>query len=339
MANFALITLSITFLFFGSLQTVSQTFQLARKAAGSDRVERYFDHSYLLVLVMEAGQALCLMVYLFQQLVLGRIVKTRAVAPASEEDREIPVNIFIMFPSAVLDIVGVVLNNIGLVLSRDAGTFQMLSSTCMIWCGLLSVPAFRRNMAWFQWCGMAVILLGLFVKARVMIPGIFPEFEEKKDCDVYTATYSTATPVDHHDHHITIIGYASIVLGQLAYAGIYMYEEDIVNKYRIPPLKMVGYRGLFGCFAMGLLLWPLYFVKIGQAGDNSLFGTGPDHRLEDAIDGFTQIFGGSSNWLLAMILLFLVSCGINNSARLAISKEVGATGAVVLDNGRILLGW
>ena len=329
MTTFVII-LTITFLLFGSLQTITQTFQLARKVAGRDHVERYFDHSYLLVLPMELGQALCLLPYLFQQRLMTK-----------QDDQEIPVNIFVVFPGTILDICGGVLNNLGLVMSRDAGSFQMLTSSRMVWCGLLSIPVFRRNLKWSQWSGVAVIVLGLFVKASVMFPSIFPDYEDRNHCGDYSNQTSSdrqeAGEPPNEKHLNVIIGYVCIVLGQLSYACMNVYDENNVKKYRIPPLKAVGYKGVFGIFVMGLVLWPLYFIKIGAG--SILLGTGPDHRLEDAIDGFTQIFSGSSSWLLVMILLYIISSGIFNFARLAINKEIGATTAAVLDNGRILLVW
>ena len=67
---------------------------------------------------------------------------------------------------------------------------------------------------------------------------------------------------DQHDHHITFIGYFCIILGQMSYASMNVYEEKTVKKYKIPPLKAVGFKGIFGVFSMGLLLWPLYFIRV-----------------------------------------------------------------------------
>ena len=148
----------------GSLQTIMQTFQLARKAAGSDEVERYFEHPYLLVLAMECGQGLCLLAYFLQDHIVGKTGEEGT----EEKEKELAVNIFILFPAALLDIGGCVLNNVGLVMSRDAGTYQMLVSSCMVWCGLISIPVFRRNLAGCQWWGIGVIAFGLFVKACLL---------------------------------------------------------------------------------------------------------------------------------------------------------------------------
>ena len=81
-------------------------------------------------------------------------------------------------------------------------------------------------------------------------------------------------------------------------------------------------------------MWPLYFIKVGER-----LGKGPDNRLEDAIDGFVQVFGGSSDLLLVSTVFFVIFTGIYNFARIAISQNIGSTTAAVMDNVRILLVW
>ena len=85
---------------------------------------------------------------------------------------------------------------------------------------------------------------------------------------------------------------------------------------------------------MGLILWPLYFVKIGKG-----LGKGPDNRLEDAVDGFTQIIGGSSNLLLTSSILYMVFSALYNACRISVTQRIGATTSAVLDNVRIVIVW
>ena len=159
--------LLMTLVVAGCLQTVMQTFQLARRATGVDQVETYLKHPYLQNLFADTGLVICLLVHLLQQVVM----KERAAV----REEEIPVNIFILLPPALIELAGGILNYAGLAFMRgDAGTYQMLSASLMIWCGLLSIPVFRRNLSWFQWLGMLVIAGGLFVKASIMFPSIFP---------------------------------------------------------------------------------------------------------------------------------------------------------------------
>ena len=124
--------------------TICQTFQLARKAKGSDQVERYYSHPYLHELFGSFGLSLCLLGHLIQQ---GRARKKKV----NETENEIPVNIFIMLPAALFNTAGEIFKNTGLYYMRgDAGTYQALTSSLMIWSGLLSIPVFRRNLSWLK---------------------------------------------------------------------------------------------------------------------------------------------------------------------------------------------
>lgn len=52
--------------------------------------------------------------------------------------------------------------------------------------------------------------------------------------------------------------------------------------------------GLFGFVILSILLVPMYYIKVG----NSIFNN-PGGRMEDALDGFTQI---KNNWRVALAL-------------------------------------
>lgn len=98
-------------------------------------------------------------------------------------------------------------------------------------------------------------------------------------------------------------------------------EEKFVNKYRVAPLQAVGWEGLFvftnggiagrnfdtgpflsrddagffGFVVLSLLLVPMYFIPVG----NTIFQN-PGGQLEDAIDGFYQIY---NSWQVALGVL------------------------------------
>ena len=57
----------ISFLTFGTLNSVAVTFLLARKSKGRDGITYYFDHSYILTLMAFLGKAMCLIPYLIKK--------------------------------------------------------------------------------------------------------------------------------------------------------------------------------------------------------------------------------------------------------------------------------
>ena len=137
-----------------------------------------------------------------------------------------------------------------------------------LWSFMNSPPNVLR---WSQWLAMVIIACGLFVKASVLIPAIFPDYREKNHClDRYTNTTEkvSASAVskeevtkDHSDNVTMVIGFLCMLLGCFICSCMEIYEETSITKYNIPPMKVVGYKGVFGVLATSLLLLPLYFIR------------------------------------------------------------------------------
>ena len=70
-----------------------------------------------------------------------------------------------------MDILATSLDYMGLAFMKDAGLFQMLRVTPMLWCAIISIPVLRQRVKWTQWLGMFVVIAGIFIKA---IPLLFP---------------------------------------------------------------------------------------------------------------------------------------------------------------------
>ena len=70
-----------------------------------------------------------------------------------------------------MDILATSLDYMGLAFLKDAGLFQMLRVTPMLWCAILSIPILRQRVKLYQWFGMVVVVVGIFIKA---IPLLFP---------------------------------------------------------------------------------------------------------------------------------------------------------------------
>jgi len=194
--------------------------------------------------------------------------------------------------------------------------------------------------------GMLVIAGGLAIKASEMF---LPGYEEKDYCaskldnatawdnitDYTTPVPEPTEPATIDEGIIVPIGYVLIIAGEFLHGAQFVYEEKYLVKYNLPPLKVVGWEGIFGFITMGLLLWPLYFIKVGPP-----IGTGPDGRFEDAIDGFTQIFGGQPDvWLLMWTLGNMCSIACFNFAGVSVTAELSSTTRAVLDNLRIIFIW
>ena len=96
--------------------------------------------------------------------------------------------------------------------------------------------------------------------------------------------------------------YFNIFPLQFFYAAQWVYEEKYLRKYKISSLKVVGLEGnthiifapfnipgIYGALTLFVLLWPMYFIKIGKQ-----FGLGPEYRYNmiDKIRGYFQNLSG-----------------------------------------------
>ena len=107
---------------------------------------------------------MCFGAYFFMKYVINK--KNPSAIDGDAKD----MNPLILFPAALMDIVATSLGYIGLGFMKDAGFFQMLRVTPIIFCGLLSIPILKQRLKWFNWTGILLVCTGLIIKAipRVM---------------------------------------------------------------------------------------------------------------------------------------------------------------------------
>ena len=83
---------------------------------------------------------------------------------------------WLFLPSSIMDVIAINMMAIGDVLTKDQATKAILGSTTMIWCYLISIPLFKREMKTHQWIGIFLISVGGFVKVSIIVPGLFPNY-------------------------------------------------------------------------------------------------------------------------------------------------------------------
>jgi hypothetical protein len=76
----------------------------------------------------------------------------------------------------------------------------------------------------------------------------------------------------------------------------------------------------------------MYFINVGEK-----FGKNPRHVMEDAIDGFYQLY--NNIYLLILFTANVLSIALHLFVGISITKELDATTRVMLDNIRILAIW
>jgi len=351
----------VTMVITGTLNTISATLQIARPSRNKFGKLEYFEHYYVQTLFMMLGETLCMVAYL----ILKWYHKDH---PEKVDGEAKPMNPLVMWPAAFMDIVATSLGYMGLAFMQNAGMFQMLRVTPMIWCGLLSMPLLKQKLKWYNWFGMLVVACGLIIKA---IPLFFPLPEDKgldwkEACVEQNMRHKHLTNLtlwgqsplngaEAEDNESSCnsnclmgIGAAMVIVGEFFHGLQFVYEQKYMNKYDLHPLKVVGFEGISGVLTLCVLLWPMYFITFDKTGIMEGVALGPEGRFEDAIDAFVMIFNGNQghsgplendNWLLGWTLGNMCSIAVFNWAGITVAKELNATTRAVLDQLRIVLIW
>jgi len=347
----------------GTLNTISAGYQQRAEGTGRSwaseedgyKAGRYkkFDHPYLQAMGMMAGECLCMAAFL----VMTKLFK-KGLPTAEQEIANANFSPLILLPAALFDLIGTSLNYVGMILSYPS-SFQMLRGSVIVFTAALSFVFLKRKPKPYQYLGILVIIAGLCVVGAGDM--IYKEETEDK-CGKSTTTMATTatsvvqgmlslnasngattttmpatttTPEECIPDKIgsdPLTGDIIIVIGEVFHAFQFIYEEFYLGKFDLPPLKVVGYEGMFGFLTIGILLWPMYFIVVGET-----FGLGPEFRMEDAIDGFTQF--GNSGQIMGWTFGNMISIACFNFAGVTVTKELNGTTRAVLDNIRQIFIW
>ena len=164
---------------------------------------------------------------------------------------------------ASCDIAGTTLINVGL-LFVAASIYQMTRGALVLFVGLFSVVFLKRRLGWYKWFALLVVVLGV---AIVGLAGIVEGDGKVPDLDGQGIDGSAVVMMDKKvelKHALytmikragdvatdaavvnTVIGIFLIAGGQVFTATQFVVEENIMERYALQPLKVVGWEGVFG---------------------------------------------------------------------------------------------
>ncbi|GMR36673.1 hypothetical protein PMAYCL1PPCAC_06868 [Pristionchus mayeri] len=306
--------ISVLMVITGSLNTIC-----AKWADSLKDGDLIFNHPFLQALCMFFGEFLCLVVFFLlfawrkykyhQQNIEGDGGAIRDLSEVEEPILPQFNPLIFVFP-ACCDILATSIMYIGLNLTT-ASSFQMLRGAVILFTGLLAVAFLGYKMQQFKWLGM------LFVTAGLAVVGVADILFDSDP---------------HDDTNGIITGDLLIIMAQIIVACQMVYEQKYVQQYDVPALFAVGLEGLFGMSILGLLLFPMYYIRVP-----STFSADPEGRLENVFLALKEI---QDNPTIAVALSgTIVSIAFFNFAGVSVTKELSATTRMVLDSVRTLVIW
>lgn len=123
-----------------------------------------------------------------------------------------------------------------------------------------------------------------------------------------------------------ILGSPLIILAQVASATQFVVEEKIVMHYKISPMKIVGFEGLFGLTYSVLFLAIMYLAQPLALGGMFNIAVGLSQVLNDS-----RLWGSS--------IAFALCVGAFNYFGLNITHYVSATARTTIDTSRTISIW
>jgi len=150
--------------------------------------------------------------------------------------------LIVMLP-CVFDLVASTMMTFGLIYI-SVSVFQMLRGSMIIFSAVFSRIFFKRKVPWYQMTAIAlcVVALALVSIAGMQIP--------QANMAVTAGQY--------------FLGILLVILSQIIQAGQIVTEEHFLRNLNMPPLRVVGYEGLWGLLLTIFVACPLAYLLPGN---------------------------------------------------------------------------
>ncbi|OCL06009.1 integral membrane protein [Glonium stellatum] len=240
---------------------------------------------------------------------------------------------------ACCDIAGTTLMNVGL-LFVAASIYQMTRGALVLFVGLFSMLFLKRRLGAYKWFALFVVVTGVAV---VGLAGAIAKDEKATpqnavlNQDLKTVATQgfellrrevreqVATPAAVR----TIIGVLLIAGAQIFTATQFVLEENIMERYAMEPIKVVGWEGIFG-FVVTVIGMIILHLAVGRT-DAGRYG------YFDAREGLREITHYRA--IAVSSVLIMISIGGFNFFGLSVTRTVSATSRSTIDTCRTLFIW
>ncbi|CCH44443.1 putative membrane protein [Wickerhamomyces ciferrii] len=213
---------------------------------------------------------------------------------------------------AICDIVGTTLMMVGLAYV-PVSIYQMTRGALILFVAIFSIIFLKRSISRIEWLSLFTVVLG------IAIVGISGNSNSGSSAESSSTTEPLLNPR-------LLLGIAMILTAQVFVATQFVFEEHIISKWSIEPLKMVGFEGTFGSIIVFLVM---FFGDITVGHDTK----GP----LDLQNAFYELF--SSKKIIYSSFAIMLSILFFNSIGIMLTSKLSATARSTIDTCRTLLVW
>mmetsp|Transcript_54388 Transcript_54388/g.100473 ORF Transcript_54388/g.100473 Transcript_54388/m.100473 type:complete len:400 (-) Transcript_54388:25-1224(-) len=301
----------------GTLNTITVKVQFTMQSIGVDGEEHTFQKPWFGTWNMMEAMAL---------VGLCELISRRCSKPLS--DKEVPLMIdeapagassstqvsykkkaMLVSVPAAFDLLATALCCIGM-LYIPASVWQMLRGSALVFTAIFSVIFLRRKMRAYQWIGIAFCVVGVVLVGMANVLGD-----------------ESSGGSDGSSVSMLMFGMFLVLMGQVVQAAQVIAEEYLMKVVDLPGMQVVGLEGFWGMLMMIFVVYPALMLLPGD-----------DHgHQEDIVDTLAML--GNNYNLLAVVGLYLFSCGSFNAFGIRITGYLSSVHRMMLDASRTTLIW
>lgn len=298
---------------FGALNTLTTKIQFTLVSEGSAGEMKHFEKPWFATFAMFAGMALVLFPHHWSESRQKKAMasdSTERLLPSGEGGAvsEFKAFLYVGIPAS-FDLVASGLMFGGLIYI-SASVWQMLRGSEIVFAAIISVPGLGAKLYCYHWIGILLCVIGICLVGWANV--LNSQFE---------ASGSSGSSAD------ALFGMGLVVAAQVVQAAQMVVEEKLLKDVMLPPMKIVGYEGVWGTFLCVFVVFPICWFLPGS--DN---GHG-----EDLGDTLTMLKNNSS--LASLLLLYTFSCATYNVAGMAVTSNLSAVHRTMMEASRTIGIW
>lgn len=315
MASKAALALAVlALLVFGCINTLTTKIQYTLISVGSDGEEKTFTKPWFGNFAMFVAMSGALLVQGVVEICQrrqqspdpcpgGQPLLQAGKAQDSSQSKSV---LWIAIPAS-FDLVASGIARTGL-LYMSSSMWQMLRGSMIVFSALISVPLLGRKLYCYHWVGVLTCVGGI-------------------TCVGYANVLDQANTAASSAGSNAWFGIILVLGAQVIQATQIVVEEKLLKDLSFPPMKVVGFEGLWGMTLCVLVLFPVCWMLPGD--DNG--------HLEDEVDTITLIRNNTT--LQQVIVLYTFSVCVFNCAGMYVTSSLSAVHRTMLEAARTASIW